>query len=130
MNFTPVSLIHTFCISLVPGGDAQVPPPGRGSSTESLAADSGSVASLCIPCSALVVSAMSLVDTFGSLMVYDPSYAAPHVNVPRVGLPMAGNFTAEPVCVREDGCSLPLTRDHTPRNSLSVSFCVSLEEQW
>lgn len=104
--------------------------PRGGAVRQSLLQHSGSVASLCIPCSALVVSAMSLVDTFGSLMVYDPSYAAPHVNVPHIGLPMAGNFTAEPVCVREDGCSLPLTRDHTPKNSLSVSFCVSLEEQW
>lgn len=92
--------------------------------TESLATDSGGVASLCVPCSALVASAVSLGDTSGSLMVYDPSSAASHANVPCVGLPMAGNFTAEPVCVREDGCSLPLTRDHPPK-TLYFILCFS-----
>lgn len=53
-------------------------------------------------------------------MAYDTSSAAPHMNILEYGLPRLGGFTAESVCVREDGCALPLTRGYAKLSSSSL----------
>lgn len=68
----------------------------------------------CIICHHMQSSGMSLGMLWVSLMVYDTSSAAFLINVLCVcGLPMVEGFTGDSVCVRQDGCSLPLTSGYT-----------------
>lgn len=81
---------------------------------QSLAADSGCAASLCIMCNAVVQGLRneSGEHFVGSLMDYDTLSATSHPCPMDVVCKVWG-FTAGLVCVSEYGCSLPLTRDYT-----------------
>lgn len=94
----------------------------RASLTLSLATDSASVASVCIAGSPPVQSLRNESEgLFQGLMVYETSSAASHINVPcRWGLPRVwGSLQMSQLSVREDGCSLSLTRDYATHTKLS-----------
>lgn len=112
--------------SLGPGGQAQVPPLAGPSLPESLAAGSASVSALCITSSApLQGLSHESGQRFGALgWIYGTSSAAPDGNVPWLWPSRGGDFTAEPVCVREDGCSVPVSRGSSTAPASPLPFLL------
>lgn len=100
--------------------------PEGGQVWHCLLQDSGSVASLHIMCSALVQGLRNESrECFGGFwwIMTPPQLSLMWMSC-GCGFPSVGDFTTEPVCVMEGGCSLPLTRGHVVRPKFSSSPLV------